>query len=285
VNAGTARSITQPGDLAQLVGSTHKNFIIRLENGAELQTHRGILKHDDLIGLTWGSQVFSHTGNSFFLLQPSLADLLRGTRRNTQILYPKDIGFILVTLGIGPGQHVLECGTGSGAMTTALSFAVGPQGHVTTYEMRPEMQALAKKNLARAGLEDRVTFKLANIAEGIDEREVDAIFYDLPNPEDYIRQARMALKSGGFFGCILPTTNQVTRLISALKQEDFAFIEVCETMLRYYKPVADRLRPVDRMVAHTGYLIFSRPIVASDKVPDGELFEEPPEDVQPFDGD
>jgi len=285
VNVRTERSIAQPGDLAQLVGSTHKNFIIRLENGGELQTHRGILKHDDLIGLPWGSQVFSHMGNSFFLLQPSLADLLRSTRRNTQILYPKDIGFILVTMGIGPGQHVLECGTGSGAMTTALSFAVGPQGRITTYEMRPEMQALAKKNLNRAGLEDRVTFRLANIADGIEEREVDAVFYDLPNPEDYIRQVRTALKPGGFFGCILPTTNQVARLISALKQEDFAFIEVCETLLRYYKPAAERLRPTDRMVAHTGYLIFSRPIIASNKESAKEILEEPLEDVPQFDRD
>lgn len=277
MNAGNPRSITQPGDLAQLVGLTHKNFIIRLESGAELQTHRGILKHDDLIGLAWGSQVFSHTGNSFFLLQPSLADLLRTIRRNTQILYPKDIGFILVSMDIGPGRHVLECGTGSGAMTTALAFAVGPQGRVTTYEMRPDMQALARKNLARAGLDQRVNFKLGNIADGIEERDVDAVFYDLPNPEDYVRQARTALKPGGFFGCILPTMNQVARLITALKQEDFAFIEVCETMLRYYKPVADRLRPVDRMVAHTGYLIFSRPIISAHEASEGEMIAEPPE--------
>lgn len=282
---GTERSVAQPGDLAQLVGATHKNFIIRLEVGGELQTHRGILKHNDLIGFAWGSQVFSHTGNSFFLLQPSLADLLRSTRRNTQILYPKDIGFILVTLGVGPGQYILECGTGSGAMTTALAFAVGPQGRVTTYEMRPEMQALAKKNLARVGLEDRVVFRLASIADGIEEREVDAIFFDLPNPEDYIHQVRLALKSGGFFGCILPTTNQVSRLITALKQEDFAFIEVCETMLRYYKPVADRLRPTDRMVAHTGFLIFSRPIITSDKESAKDLNEAPIEDVSSFDGE
>jgi tRNA (adenine57-N1/adenine58-N1)-methyltransferase len=285
VSSGTERSIARSGDLAQLVGSTHKNFIIRLETDGELHTHRGILKHDNLIGLPWGSQVFSHTGNSFYLLQPSLADLLRNTRRNTQILYPKDIGFILVTLGVGPGQHVVECGTGSGAMTTALAFAVGPRGLVTTYEIRAEMQALAQKNLARVGLVDRVAFKLANIAEGIEEREVDAIFYDLPNPEDYIHQARNALKSGGFFGCILPTTNQVSRLITALKQEDFAFIEVCETMLRYYKPVADRLRPTDRMVAHTGYLIFSRPIITSDRDSAGELLAAQFEDVQPFDGE
>ena len=99
---------TQSGDLVQLVGLSHKNFIIQLREGQELQTHRGILVHDDLIGQRWGSQVFSHIGAPFFILQPALGDLITTTRRTTQILYPKDIGFILLTMGIGPGQHVLE---------------------------------------------------------------------------------------------------------------------------------------------------------------------------------
>jgi len=253
--------IAQAGDLAQLVGLSHKNFILRLTPGEQLQTHRGVLYHNDLIGKPWGSEVFSHLGNPFFLLQPALGELVRETRRTTQILYPKDIGFILITMGIGSGQHVLEAGTGSGAMTTALAFAVGPQGHITTYEMRPDIQQLAQKNLARLGLSDRVTFKLANIESGFDERGADALFMDIPNPEDYIPQVRAALKPGGFFGCILPTLNQITRLLPALHREDFAFIEVCETLLRYYKPVAERIRPTDRMVAHTGYLIFARPII------------------------
>src|SRR5512147_361372 len=109
--------IARDGDLAQLVGLRHKHFILTLKAGAEFQTHRGILKHDDLIGLPWGTQVFSHLGAPFFLLQPSLADLLLDLKRNTQILYPKDIGFILLTMGVGPGQRVIEAGTGSGSMT------------------------------------------------------------------------------------------------------------------------------------------------------------------------
>ncbi|MGB5844541.1 MAG: tRNA (adenine-N1)-methyltransferase, partial [Anaerolineales bacterium] len=97
----------QNGDIAQLVGVSHKNFIIQLQKGEILETHRGILTHDDLIGKKWGSQVFSHIGNPFYLLQPSLGDLITATRRTTQILYPKDIGFILMSMGIGPDQHVL----------------------------------------------------------------------------------------------------------------------------------------------------------------------------------
>jgi len=254
------------GDLAQLVGLSHKNFIIRLQDGEIFETHRGILAHDDLIGKQWGSQVFSHLGNPFFLLQPALGDLITSTRRTTQILYPKDIGFILVTMGIGPGQHILEAGTGSGAMTTALANAVGPQGHVTTYEVRPEMLNLARKNLSNLGLEERVTFKLADIKNGFEERNIQALFMDIPTPEKFLPQVRESLNSGGFFGCILPTTNQLSELLPVLRHENFAFIEICEILLRYYKPVAKRLRPTDRMVAHTGFLVFARPILPADDV-------------------
>jgi tRNA (adenine57-N1/adenine58-N1)-methyltransferase len=249
------------GDLVQLVGLRHKHFLVRLEEGAELQTHRGVLQHDDLIGLPWGSLVSSHLGNPFYLLQPALDDLLRATRRNTQILYPKDIGFILVSMGIGPGVHVVEAGTGSGGLTTALAFAVGNDGRVTSYEVRPEMQELAHKNLDQLGMAERVVFKERDVLEGFEETGVDALFLDLPAPFDVIPHVRKALKLGGFFGCILPTTNQVARLVAVLRKNHFAFIEVCEIMLRHYKAEPDRFRPADRMVAHTGYLIFARPVL------------------------
>ena len=118
-------SHTREGDLVELVGLNHKHFIIRLKAGMEFQTHRGVLKHDDMIGLLWGSSIRSHMGSPFIIMQPSLADLLRNIKRNTQILYAKDIGYILITMGVGAGQHVLEAGTGSGAFTAALAHAVG----------------------------------------------------------------------------------------------------------------------------------------------------------------
>ncbi len=250
----------QDGDLVQLVGLNHKHFIIRIKPGGVFQTHRGVLKHDDMIGRTWGTEISSHNGSPFFLLQPSLADLLRGLKRNTQILYPKDIGFVLVSMGIGPGMHVLEAGTGSGALTCAFAYAVGDQGHVTTYEAREMMQDLARTNVRLLDLENRVTFKLGNVEQGFEETGVDALFLDLPNPFDYIAQARAALKPGGFFGCILPTANQVEKLLIALRQHKFAFLDICELMLRFYKAEPNRFRPVDRMIAHTGFLIFARPV-------------------------
>ncbi len=256
---------TREGELAELVSPTKKIHFVKLHRGGKLQTHRGVLKFDDLIGIPWGSQVLSHQDSPFILLQPTLGDLLSETPRNTQIMYAKDIGFTLITMGIGPGTLVVEAGTGSGALTTALAWSVGSQGKVISYEMRPEMQNLARKNLNRLDLADRVDFKLRDIEEGFDETNVDALFLDVPNAYDYMPQVRAALKLGGYFGSILPTTNQVSLLLTALHRNDFGFVDVCETILRYYKSSPDRLRPTDRMIAHTGYLVFARPILATQK--------------------
>ncbi len=267
-------SHARAGDLAQLVGLRHKHFIITLRAGADFQTHRGVLQHDDLIGRPWGSQVFSHMGSPFFLLQPALADLLNDLPRNTQIMYPKDIGFILITMGVGPDQKVLEAGTGSGSMTIALAHAVGSGGRVVSYEQRQESQNLARKNLERVGLAGRVDFKLRDIAAGLDEADADAFFLDVPNPFDYIPQVRRALKPGGFLCSLLPTFNQVEKLLYALRKNHFAFVEVCEILLRYYKAEPSRLRPTDRMVAHTGFLIFARRIEPSEDPRAKDLFDE-----------
>jgi len=256
VYSSTARA----GDIAQLVGLTHKHFIFSLKEGGDFQTHRGVLKHDELIGKEWGSQVFSHMGAPFFLLQPSIADILKDLPRATQILYPKDIGYILITMGISPGQRVMEAGTGSGSMTIAMAVAVGPQGQVISYEQKQDTQNLARKNLERVGLASRVDFKLRDIQDGADETDADAFFLDVQNPYDYISQVRNALKPGGFFGTLIPTFNQVEKTLKALKKNNFAFIEVCELILRHYKSDPARIRPTDRMVAHTGFLMFARKI-------------------------
>jgi tRNA (adenine57-N1/adenine58-N1)-methyltransferase len=256
------QSVTKYGDLVQLVSPTNKIFIFALEPGGQLQTHRGVLNHDDLVGQSWGCQVFTHLGSSYILLPPGLSDILKETRRNTQIMYPKDIGYVLLTLGIGPGKQVVEAGTGSGALTTALAWAVGPDGQVFSYDNRPEMQNLARKNLEKVGLAERVTFKIRDISEGFEEKNIDSLFLDVQNPHDYLGQVKETLKPGGFFGAIQPTTNQVTRLLHALYRFEFGFIDVCEIILRFYKPVPERLRPTDRMVAHTGFLIFARPMLA-----------------------
>jgi len=248
----------QTGDLVFLVGQDRKSFIIKLEPGAQLHTHRGILAHDEIIGASWGARLSTHLGYPCLLLRPSIDDIVRNLKRTTQIIYPKDAGYILLKMHISPGCRVVEAGTGSGALTLMLARAVGPLGRVYSYEVRPDIQTLARRNLAGLDLDRFVELKLRDISEGFDEHDVDAVFFDLPKPWDYLSQARAALANGGFFGCILPTTNQVSQMIRRLEQHDLGMIEVEELMLRPYKAVPDRLRPFDRMVGHTGYLIFAR---------------------------
>lgn len=269
-------SRAQAGEIALLVSANNKRFLFTLVLEGELHTHRGIFKHNDLIGALWGSRVLSHLNTPFTLLPASLYDLLQETKRNTQIMYAKDIGYMLVMLGIGPGIRVIEAGSGSGALTTALAYMIGETGRVYSYEQRPEMQKLARKNVERAGLTARVDFKLKDIADGFDETNVDAVFLDVPNPYDYLTQARAALKPAGFFGTILPTVNQVSTLLISLHREKFAFVEVCEILLRFYKTNATRLRPTDRMVAHTGFLVFARPVqeLEPETFPEADSFPE-----------
>ena len=250
--------ITREGDLAQLSGTRHQFFMVRLKKGEYFHTHRGSIHHDDFIGIPWGSCVKSNTDNPFYIFQPGIADLLMTTKRTTQILYPKDVGYILMALNIGPGKKIFEAGSGSGGLTQVFAFAVGDQGKIFSYEVRIEMMQLAQKNLTKVGLLDRVSFTNRDIANGIDQQELDTVFLDLPNPYDYLAVTREALKNGGYWGSILPTANQVERTLAELRNHGFMLIDVVEILLRHFQPEADRFRPVDRMVAHTGYLVFAR---------------------------
>lgn len=254
----------QAGDLVLLISDDRKRFIIRLEPGGEWHTHRGLLRHDELIGQPLGRTLHTQIGHPFLALEPSTHDLIQKIRRVTQIIFPKDAAYIIMRLNCHPGRRVVEAGTGSGGLTLALARAVMPHGRVYSYEERSKMLALARRNLERVGLLDYVDLHMADIAGGFNERDVDACFLDLREPWRYLAQVREALKPGGFFGSILPTTNQVSQLLAALEQDGFVQVAVEELLLRPYKPIAARLRPLDRLAAHTGYLVFARAVAMED---------------------
>ena len=202
----------------------------------------------------------------FLILEPSTHDLIRYLKRTTQIIFPKDAAYIVTRLNLYPGRRIIEAGTGSGGLTTALARAVMPTGRVYSYEERAAMSELAGKNLERFGLREVVDLHVRDAAEGFDQRYVDAVFLDMREPWRPLEAVRASLKGGGFFGSLLPTTSQVSELLRALEAHGFADLEVQELLLRNWKPIADRLRPSDRMIAHTGFLVFARKV----DVPEGE---------------
>jgi tRNA (adenine57-N1/adenine58-N1)-methyltransferase len=251
-------TLARPRDLALLLTEGRRSYLMELVPGRTFQCPGGRVSHDELIGRPYGSQVVTDGGRPITLLQPSTSDLIMHLRRQTQIVYPKDIGYVLLWMDICPGKRVIEAGTGSGAMTVALARHVRPTGRVYSYELRGEFQEVARWNLERYGLLDCVELKARDIAWGFDERDADALFLDVREPWEYLEQAQAALKGGGFLGSLVPTTNQVTRLIEGLVRMGFIGVEVKELFLRSYKVNASRLRPEDRMVAHTGYLVLAR---------------------------
>lgn len=263
-------SVARVDELALLISPDRKRFVVMLAEGESFHTHRGMIAHDDIIGQDFGRIVQSHNGARFTVLRPSMEEVLMTLTRATQIVYPKDIGYILLKLSVVPGARVIEAGSGSGVLTTALARYVTPGGHVYSYEGRPEMLAVAKSNIERVGLGDSVTFTQRSIEIGFEETDVDALFLDVREPWLYLDQALDAMADGAFFGSIVPTVNQVVNLIRGLLRRPFDDVEVGELMLRKYKAVPERVRPLDRMTAHTGFLLFARKTGAAQSPDPGE---------------
>lgn len=246
------------GDLIILVTPKGKRHLRRLTEGQDFHGEGGVITAEALSRAEFGDEVLTHQGVPCRLKRPGLYDLVRGVKRQTQIIYPKDIGYICIRLGVGNGSRVIEAGSGSGSLTIALSWFSGERGQVHTYEAREEFYALTRKNLAWAGLGQNVTQYNRDIADGFEQTGADALFLDVRTPWEYLEQVVAAVRPGAPLAFLLPTVDQVSRLLHGLERGPFDDVEVEELLLRRWKPVPDRLRPDDRMIAHTGFLVFAR---------------------------
>ncbi|ABR30099.1 SAM-dependent methyltransferase [Thermosipho melanesiensis] len=250
------------GDKVLLYGEDGSKIIITVEKGKKKGTHLGHVNMDDLIGKEYGDLIFfGKKQRAFYILPPTFIDLIFNMKRRTQIIYPKDASYILFKLDVKPGSEVIDTGVGSGAMCGAFARVVGKEGKVYGYERREDFYNLAKKNLENWGLNDFVELKLRDISQGFDETNVDALLLDVPDPDNYIEKCWQALKGGGKIGIICPTTNQVQQVLEKLYDYPFIDVEVWENLMRRFKPNPERLRPFDRMVAHTTYLVFATKVL------------------------
>lgn len=246
------------GDNILLSLSQRKNYLIRVESGKNFHTHKGFIKLDELIGKEFGSIVTSSLGFQFVALRPFLRDFIMKSARQTQIMYPKDIALIVMFSGIGPGSRVVEAGTGTGAMTTALAHYVGPDGKVYSYEIRGEFLKTAEKNLRRSNLLNYVELKNGDITIGIEEENVDAVILDLAVPWLVVPHAYKALVPCGTLVSFSPTIDQVLRTVEALKENSFVDIETIECLMRGMQIEVGKTRPQTLMTAHSGYITSAR---------------------------
>jgi tRNA (adenine57-N1/adenine58-N1)-methyltransferase len=249
------------GERVLLVDPKERHYLLTLVTGATFHTHPGVLAHDDLIGATEGSTVTGSTGISILVLRPTLSDVVLKMPRGAQVIYPKDLGAILIAADIGPGQRVLEAGVGSGALSMTVLRA---GASIVGYELREDFADRAWANVVAAlGPDPAYRVEIRDVTEGIDERDLDRILLDMPEPHKVVEAAAAALRPGGIFLAYLPTINQTALLRQALDDDDvpFGLSETQEILRRTWHVEARSVRPDHRMVGHTGFLTTARRIV------------------------
>jgi len=253
------RAVVKEGDLVVIYIDDKRKKLVRVRRGDIFNSDKGYVRHDELIGIEIGDKVRLSTGKYAYVLNPLLTDIIDSYKRVTQVIYPKDIGLMIVLTGIGPGSKVLEGGVGTGYLTSFLANIVGDEGKVYAYELRREFIEVAKRNLSKSGLLSRVILKLGDIRKDVTEKNLDAAFLDIPDPWNALGILPKVLKPSSPVVAFLPTVNQVIKLISKLKStRGFIDIRVFETQLREYNVDPEALRPKPIYVVHTGYMVFFR---------------------------
>lgn len=246
-------------DLVLLYKDERRNYLLKI-SGGRLHNDFGYIDIQNVIGKEFGDYVETNLGHKFFILKPTLDDMVMKIKRMTQILYPKEIGMILVKTNIFPGAKVIECGVGSGALTTALANFVRPTGKVYSYERNPEFMENARKNIERYGLAEYWEVKNQEITDEFGEKEADFVMVDIGSQWDLVPAAYKSLKGGCRMAAICPTFDQLTKTVFTMEETGFTNIETMEILVRRILVRRGKTRPEQTMPSHTGWLVFGTKI-------------------------
>lgn len=243
-----------------LFHTPRKKWLTKVAQDKKFHTHLGIIDVSSIIGMEYGSAIRTTEGKLIFLMEPTIHDFIMKSERKTQIVYPKDLGYIVARTGLKNGSKVLEVGTGSGALATFMASIVKPEGHIYSFDVNSEFMEMAKRNLEKAGMAKYVTMHQHDPHQGVDIRNVDVATVDLGDPWTVVDQVYDALKGGGAFVAICPTMNQIERTAAQLKKSGYADIDCVELMIRNIEAREGMTRPSMRMIGHTTYLVFARKV-------------------------
>jgi tRNA (adenine57-N1/adenine58-N1)-methyltransferase catalytic subunit len=246
------------GEQVLLIDTKGRRYLVRLAAGGEFHSHAGVLPHDRVIGEVEGCRVATTRGQRFRVLRPTLSDFVLSMPRGAQVIYPKDLGPILLLADLAPGVRVLESGIGSGALSMTMLRA---GAHIIGYELREDFAARALKNVETfLGPEvlDRYQVEIRDAYDGIDEIDLDRVVLDLPEPWQVVPHAARALRPGGILLAYTPSVAQVMHLRAALDQGPWAETSTLEVLNRTWHVEGQAVRPDHRMVAHTGFLTRAR---------------------------
>lgn len=256
------RGLLQAGEDVILVDPKGEEHLLTLTPGKPFGTHRGNILHDDIIGKEDGSAVWTARGTAYRVFRPTFNQYILNLKRHAQIIYPKDIGPILLWADVFPGATVVEAGIGWGALTIKLLEAIGPSGRLVSYEVREDFAESGRKTVSRfLGECPNLKVKVCDIYQGVEEQDVDRIILDLPEPWHVMPHARSALVPGGIILSYLPSTLQVKQMVDAIEREgSFTDPEVFEVILRPWHVKGQSVRPVQWMFSHSAFIITCRKI-------------------------
>ncbi|MFN7170955.1 MAG: tRNA (adenine-N1)-methyltransferase, partial [Candidatus Omnitrophota bacterium] len=228
-------------------------YLQKLVKNGKFMTHWGIIEHNQVLHREEGEVVFTHTEKKFFIFHPTLNEFIKKMARKSAIMHPKDLGIVLLWADIHPGLRVVEAGSGSGALLLALARAVGEKGEVISYDVREDLQEIAKQNVRKfLGEVPNLKFKVKDIYRGIEEVDVDRIIFDLPCPWEAINTLKESLRPGGIVLAYLPTIIQSEKFVKALQETGgFFLIETLESIIRPWNIEGLSVRPCHRMIGHT----------------------------------
>ncbi|MEO0122973.1 MAG: tRNA (adenine-N1)-methyltransferase [candidate division WOR-3 bacterium] len=244
------------GDLVLIYLDEKRQFLVQAVSKLKLSTDLGDIKIDEIINKEFGYIGKTHLGRNYYCLKPATSDLMLKIKRRTTIVYPKDLGYLLFETSVGPGSRVIEVGTGSGALTLFLSKIVAPDGVVYSYERNEEFLENAKKNLEKIKYKAKIEYFLRDVAiDGFIQKNVDAVFIDVPEPWDVVPKAFDALKGGHHLVSWSPNIEQVKKTVEMLQSKSFVKIKVCEIIQRDILIRERGVRPRERGITHTAYLV------------------------------
>ncbi len=260
------------GEHVQLLDRRGRSYLVQLSADNLFESHIGNYRAAGLIGQNEGCWIVTNKGHRLLAVRPTLSDLTLRMPRIATVMYPKDLGAMLVYADIFPGARVLEAGAGSGAVTMSLLRAVGDTGRVFTYDVRQDMIDQATANIARYFERwDSLELKIGDVYEGFDEHDLDRIVLDLPEPWHVVPHASDRMVPGGVFFGFVPTVPQVDDLVRSLRaQRTFAMIETMEIMMRQWNVSGRSVRPSHRMVGHTGFIVTARRTSPRQQPEDGD---------------
>jgi tRNA (adenine57-N1/adenine58-N1)-methyltransferase catalytic subunit len=250
-----------------LLDRKDREYLSRLDQRRPIAIRGGKIAVEDIIGRDEGIVVRSSLNEPFLVFRPSLPQLIPNLPRTAQVIYPKDLGPILIWSDLFPGARVVEAGVGAGALSMALLRAIGSDGQLISYELREDFSDMAQQNVARYfGPSPNWKIKIGNVATDLDESDIDRVVLDLPEPWHVIERAWRALRPGGILLCYLPTVLQVKSLVDGLRDDKrFACIETSESLMRFWHFKGMSARPQHRMVAHTGFLTSAKRLADGQK--------------------